>query len=233
MAPTNQKRIIRDEFEFNGAVLPGRWATTLVGSATAALNAGQVDLSLIATNEVESARMSFGDQLSYPIDQIVEMRIWAKITASLNAAITACFGLASAGNAAQTSIAQRALFRLVGNNSVVINTSDGTLTNTDIAANDTLVNAWKLFTINFKEGKATAGPPISQVGGQGGKSDILFAMDNTAAPSSAGLRRVAQRTLFSMANYGGGLQPYFQIQKTIGTSTGTLSVRRVEVEYRL
>ena len=231
--PVNQKRIIRDEFEFNGYAVPGRWTSTLVGSATAAVNNGQLDLSLIATNEVESARVSFGDQLPYKIGDMVEMRVWAKITASLNAAVTACWGMAAAGNATQTSIAARALFRCVGNNNVVVNTADSVLTNSDIATGDTLVNAFKLFTINFKEGKVTAGPPLSNVGGQGGQRAVLFAMDNTAAPSSAGLRRVAPRTLFDMGNYGAGLQPYFQIQKTSSTAVAVLSIRRVEIECRL
>jgi hypothetical protein len=226
------KRVLLDEFEFNGGIVPARWASTLVGSAMVGINNGQVDLSLIATNEVESARLSFGDQLPYPISNILSMSFWAKLTASLPASVTVAMGLASAGNAAQTSIAARTLFRCVGSNSVVINTTDGVLTNSDIATGETLVNAFKKFTINFSEGTVTVGPPASQVGGQGGKRDVLFALEGNQGPVTSVLRRVAKRTLFDMGNYGAGLQPYFQIQKTATTAVAVLSVRRVEVEYK-
>ena len=226
------KRLFRDYFHFNGNAINPAFTSTLVNGGTVVMNAGEVDLNLAATNEIESARVSMGDQLAYPIGQLKEMSFWAKVTASLNAAITVSMGLASAGNAAPGSISARMFFSLNGSNSLVINTSDGTLTNTNIAVNDVLVNSWKKFTINLAEGTVTIGPPASMVGGQGGQRDVLFAVENSDFNQSV-LRRVAPRTLFDTGNYSGGLQPYFQIQKTASTATGTLSIRRVEMEYML
>ena len=230
------KLIIKDEFHFNGYAVPWPFTSVTVGTPTGvAMNGGQVDLALAATNEVESVRLSMGDMLAYPIANIIEMSFWAKVTASLNAAVTVSMGLAAAGNAAPTSIAARSFFRLIGNNNVAINTYDGTLTNSDVSTGFLLANAFTKFTMNFADGTVTIGPPSSQKGGQGGQRDILYRMEQQLGASAANtvLRQVGKRTLFDMGNYSGGLQPYFQIQKTASTAVGTLSIRRIEVSYKL
>jgi hypothetical protein len=46
------------------------------------------------------------------------------------------------------------------------------------------------------------------------------------------LRRVAAKTTFDLSAYSAGLQPYFQLQKSAATATGTLSIQAVEFDWK-
>jgi hypothetical protein len=229
------RTVLCDDFRFNGLIKPaatasvvdGPWAkadTSAAGSPTVQTNNGFMELALDATNEAQNLCLYFGDQLPYDIDDLVQVDIWAKITASLPAAVSAAFGLASARNDAIDSIAAQALFRLIGDNNLLVESDDGTTDKDDIATGLTLAATLRRFTISFKEGIN------SVVGGlsTGGKSNVIFSAENSAGL----LRRVAPATRFDMSAYSSGLQPYFQIQKTAAASLGTLSIKRVRIQYR-
>ncbi len=193
---------------------PWRRKTTQTGGApTVQANAGFLDLALDNTNEVQVAKLYFGNDLSFDIDSLIKVRFWAKITASLNAAVSAALGLAIGENDTIGAIADVLLFRLIGNNNVVIDTKDGTNTQAQIATGQTLAATVKRFEIDFSQGLA----------------DVRFLMDT----ADGALRRVAGKTTFNLSAYSAGLQPYFQIQKSANAATGTLSIQRVEIDWRL
>ena len=219
------KRTCVERFDFRGAYAPpltasrlGKWAkadTSAAGSPTVQTgSSGAMELTQVNTNEAENLCLYYGDVLPYDIDDLVRFEMWVAVTASLNAAISAAWGLTGARNDAIDSIAQAALFRVIGNNNV------------DVATGETLSTTFKRFVIDFSAGNLAQSPPSRSLGGT---ADVRFHIGNSAGL----LRRVAAGTRFNMSNYTGGLQPFFQIQKTADAATGVLYVLGGEIEYRL
>ncbi len=201
--------------------------TAAAGSPTVGgANGGGVELALEATSEVQNVCMYMGDVLPFDIDEIVGFEIIAKATASLNAATSIAFGLASERNDAIDSIAEAALFRCIGDNDVVVETDDGTNNNDDVSTGLTLKDTWKRFAINFAERVSTMEPPTLSVGRP---SNIGF----YGANDNGSLRRVASGTRFDMSNYSSGLQLFAQIQKTAATAADKLTILEACVEVNL
>ena len=205
------------------------WVKTITGAAPPTCKGaslGALELALTADNQAQNVCLSFDNILSYDIDDLIRVEMLAKISASLAAEVQAAIGVAGARNDAIDSIAQAALFRVIGNNSVVVETDDGTNDNDDIATGESLAATYRRLVIDFASGVKTQSPPALS---KGGKANLQFSMSNSAGM----LRRVAQGTSFDMSNYASGLQLYAQIQKTASTATGTLSILGFEVEYKL
>jgi hypothetical protein len=232
---SRQTRVER--FTFRGAQAPpllasrqGRWAkadTSAVGSPTVQSgSSGAMELTLDPTNEVQNICLYFGDVLPYDIDDIVRVSIVAAITNALNAAISAAFGLTSARNDAIGSIAQRALFRCVGNNAILAETADGVTTQASIPTGLSLGPVFRRFSIDLSEGNLAQSPPSQSLGG---KADVRFHVSN----DNGSLRRVASGTRFRLDAYGGGLQLFAQLQKTAVVNVATLYLLEYELEYRL
>lgn len=200
--------------------------------AISAIEGGGLRLGLEATNEVQNLCLSFGDALSFDIDQLVRISAIVKGSDNYDASVSAAFGLASGRNDTIDSIAEAALFRCVsGANTVVAETDDGTNDNDDVATGVTLGNNWTRFAIDFASRNTTIEPPSVSTGRP---SNIEFYAGLAQANSvQRSLRRVASNTRFDMSNYGGGLQPFFQIQKTASAAADFLDVLCVEVEYNI
>ena len=118
--------------------------------------------------------------------------------------------MASARNDAIDTIGEAALFRVIGSGSttnLVVESDDGTNNNDDIATGTTLVNAYKKLVISFANGTA----------------DVRFYVDGA---------RVAASQLFDMSNYTGGLQPYFQLQKSSDANANSVVIDYVRVKSR-
>lgn len=164
---------------------------------------GEVQLAFSNTNEIQNVCLSHGDTLGMDIDKIQRVMMRVKMNqASIDATTSVAFGLTGDRNDAIDSIAQAALFRLVGADSttaVVVETDDGTNNNDDVATGETLINAYKKFVIDFTQGT----------------SDVRFYIDG---------KRVAASTTFDMSNYTGSLQPFVQLQKTADTNTDGLTI---------
>ena len=175
-------------------------------------SSGEVALDLAATSEVENVCLSFGDKLAMDIDKIQGAEFRIKMNqAALDATSQVAFGLTGDRNDTIDSIAQAAIFRVVGADSttaVVVESDDGTNNNDAVATGQTLINAYKTFKIDFSQGT----------------SDVRFMMDD-----ANGLRRVATGTTFDMSNYTGSLQPFVQIQKTADTNTDGLTIDYIKV----
>jgi len=194
------------------------WVTTTTGSSTAAYvdgsSSGEVTIDNESTGEAQNKCLSFGDKLAMDIDKIQGFECRVKMNqAALDATTMLAFGLAGDRNAAIDSIAQAAIFRVIGADSttaVVVESDDGTNDNNDVATGQTLINAYKTFKIDFSQGK----------------SDVRFYMtgDNNSV-----LKRVATGTTFDMSNYSGSLQPFVQLQKTSDTNTDGLAIDYIKV----
>lgn len=193
--------------------------STLVGSATAAFGEGGLDMVLTAANEVQSARVSFGDNLTYLIDQMLSVEFALKVTSADLTNIQIVFGLTGAGNADPTAIDPYAYFRLNGSFALLLAARSGTTSTVDIASGITMTNgAFYRFKIDFATGVKTQAPPFQSVGG---KANLYYYAGRDA------LRHVGQQNPFDLSGYTGGLQPYVQIQKTAATNAGRVTIDEV------
>jgi hypothetical protein len=198
--------------------------TSAAGAPTVGgLAGGGIRLQLAATSEVENLCVYMGDVLPFDIDEIISVEIVAKTVAALDATSQLAFGLASARNDAIDSITEAALFRCIGSSAVVVETDDGTNNNDDVATGMTLTDSWKRFGIDFASRGHLQGPPSLSLGR---KSNIEFYASN----DNGSQRRVASGTRFDMTNYAGGLQLFFQLQKTADTNTDYLDILEATIE---
>src|SRR5690348_4981212 len=161
------QEILVDDYTFNGVQLPPVAASVLAGPfaskitktagapSVSGVSGGGIALALDATNEIQNACLYQGDVLPYSIDSLVQVDIWATLTAAINAAVSASFGLATARNDAIASIAERALFECNANNNVVLDAVDGVNSFTNQATGLTLAATLTKFTMSFKEGVKT------------------------------------------------------------------------------
>ena len=201
--------------------------TSSAGSPTfGGATGGGYTMAFSSTSEIQNLCLYFGDVLAFDIDELIRASFIVKTEATLDSATSLAFGLASARNDAIDSITEAALFRLIGDNNIVVETDDGTNNNDDVSAGLTLNDTYKRFEINFAERNTTLEPPSLSTGR---KSNVGF----YAANDYGSLRRVASGTRFDMSNYSGGLQPFIQIQKTADTNTDSVEVLEVEIEVNL
>lgn len=172
-------------------------------------SSGEVAIDFDSQSEVQNVCLSFANTLQFDIDKIRFAQFRVKMNqATVDSATSFAFGLTGDRNDAIDTIAQAALFRVVGGDSttnVVLETDDGTNNNDDIASGTTLINAYKVFEINFVLGTA----------------DVRFLIDGQPAGAA---------TTFDMSNYTGSLQPFFQIQKTADTNVDGFTIDRFYIE---
>jgi hypothetical protein len=232
------KDVLVDDFRFNSQMVPpvvgspdsGYWRKKTTGAGGGIVNAvvsgGLYTLAMDATNEVQNLCLYGGDVLGYPIDKLVQVDWWAKVSAGLAAAVSGAFGLSTARNDAPESAAQFALFRFVGGtpNELMISTSDGTNVQSQIDTGLPFAATLVRCTMDFASGL------FSVAGGQssGGKSNALF----SAEDGRGNLKRVCASTRFNLSAFAGNFQLVAQIQKTSGVAVGTLSIQRVRVKYK-
>ena len=201
--------------------------TSSAGSPTVGgLAGGGLRMILASTTEVENLCVYHGDVLSFDIDDIISAEFAVKTVATLDSATSIAFGLCSARNDDPDSLAAHASFRLIGSNSVLVETDDGTNDNDDVATGLTLGTGWKRFKIDFASRNTTIEPPSVS---KGRKSNIEFYGSN----DNGSLRRVASGTRFDMSNYSSGLQLYFQLQKTSDNNTDNLDLLYCIIEVGL
>lgn len=170
--------------------------------------AGEIAVTFDNTNEVQNVCLYQGDQLQFDIDNIVEFYARVKMNAAtLDTTTSFAIGLTGDRNDAIDSIAQAAIFRIIGDNNIVVETDDGTVNNDDVATGKTLSNSYVDLLISFAAGK----------------SDVRFFVNG---------QPVATTTTFDMSNYSGALQLFAQIQKTADTNTDGFVLDRWEVRGR-
>lgn len=215
------KETICERHLFRGAMTPPVvgspdgtiWRKKTTGTNTSVLGtAGVMALVMDSVVEIQNAKLYFGNQLSYAIGSLKRVRFWASLTASSFTPVTAFLGLASNENDALASISQFAVFKVTTSSTLLIDTKDGTNTNTGVSTGGIVWSGGtvKQFVIDFSKGT----------------SDVRFHVDN----ADGDLRPVAAKTTFNMSGYTGNFQPIVQLQKTSNAATGTLNVVRIDVE---
>jgi len=178
---------------------------------------GVFDLSLSADSEVQNVCIYNGDTLSFDPTKLAYIEFIARISTALGTTANTtqlAFGLAGARNDTVNSITELLAFRALASSSVVIRTTDGTTTKSDIATSETLSTTFKRFGISFREG---------------GRSNVYFYMDG-----SRGFKRVAETTTFDLSALASGtknLQFFAQIQKAANTDVGSLQIDRISYEF--
>ena len=165
---------------------------------------GEATITFDNTSEVQNVCLFQSDVLNYDIDLIQRIEFRVKTVASLDSATSLAFGLCTARNDAIDSLSAHASFRLIGSNSIVVESDDGTTDKDDVATGTTLVATYKKFVIDFT----------------GGKSNVKFYVDGA---------RVASATTFDMSAHTTGLQPYVQLQKTADTNTDSVTIDYIEI----
>jgi hypothetical protein len=191
------------------------------------VDGGGVRMLLQATTEVQNLCLYFGDILSFDIDDIIRAWFILKAGQTFDSNSQFAWGLTGARNDAIDSIAQAALFRCIANNTIVVETDDGTNDNDDKATGITLLSTqWSRFEINFADRILTKSPPAVSVGNP---ANVGF----YAANAQGSLRRVASGVSFDMSNYTGGLQPFFQLQKSSDSNADYVDILECGVEVQL
>lgn len=174
---------------------------------------GEVALDFDTQAEAQNICLSNKDILQFDIDKIQGCEWRIKMNqAAVDATTSVAVGLAGDRNDAIDTIAQAALFRVVGADSttaVVVETDDGTTNNDDVATGQTLINAYKRLRIDFTQGTA----------------DVRFYMDD----ANGAMKRVATTTTFDMSAYTGALQAYCQIQKTSDANANGVTLDYVKI----
>lgn len=201
--------------------------TSSGGSPTVGgLAGGGLRMAFDNTSEIQILTVDFGNVLSFDIDDLIRAWFIVKTVAAADSATSLAFGLTGNRHDTIDSIAQAAIFRCIANNNVLVETDDGTTDIDDVPTGLTLKANWKRFEINFAERNTTVEPPSLS---KGRKSNIAFYGTN----DNGSLRRVASGTRFDMSAYTGGLQPFFQLQKTADTNTDNLDILQVGIEVNL
>jgi len=218
MAGIQDFAIFEDDFwgadTFSTAGQGSPWAiadTSAAGTPTYATvspsTTGELAITMASTSEVENVCLSFGDVLSWNIANLQSFEFRAKVS-GVTSGTTFSMGLASARNDTPGSITARAIFRCTSALALTIDTDDNVVDSGLIATGASMVaSTYKKFLIDFT----------------GGKSNVKFFVDG---------QRVAGSTTFSMANYTGGLQPFFQVQKTASTNVDAITLDYVRCELK-
>lgn len=176
-------------------------------------SSGEVALDFDTQAEAQNICLSNKDILQFDIDKIQGAEFRVKMNqAAVDATTMFAIGLTGDRNDAIDTIAQAAIFRVVGaddTTAVVVETDDGTTNNDDLATGQTLLNAYKRLRLDFSQGTA----------------DVRFYMDD----ANGAMKRVAGSTTFDMSAYTGALQVFAQIQKTSDANADGFTLDYVKV----
>ena len=169
-------------------------------------------LTLASTSENEIVTLYQNDVLPFALNKLQQVRFVAKV-AAIDSVTTLTFGVGSARNDTEDSVATLAWFRMQGSDSttaVVCETDDGTTDLDDKATGVSLAATEKEFVIDFSNGLA----------------DVRFYIDGA---------RVAASTTFSMAaaSSSTNVQVLCQLQKASGTGVPSVTLKLVDVVYSI
>jgi hypothetical protein len=237
------KALLIDDFRWPGQAAPPlagspdsmNWRSYLeksAGSPSVLGVAGGMKLLLDSTAEAQAACLYMGDVLGYPIGKLVRVDFWASVSASLDSHINVAFGLSTARNNAPESASEFALFRCVGSNELLISTSDGTNTNSQVDSGQTIGTTCIKCSMDFGAGLTSTAGSLAT----GGQSNVLFSAEQIAMSGSPNpaplLRRICQATRFNLSAYTGNLQPIAQVAKSSNAAVGYAVIYRVRIAYK-
>lgn len=172
---------------------------------------GAAKLTLAATSEEEVVTLYTNDVLPLDLANLQRVEYICQV-AGIDSVTTLVWGVGSAQNDTEDSVATLAWFRMQGSAStsnVVVETDDGTTDNDDKATGTTLSSTYKKFAIDFTNGL----------------SDVRFFIDG---------ERVAAGTTFNMSAVAAGtnVQPFVQLHKASGTGTPSITIAQITTQQR-
>lgn len=169
---------------------------------------GEISLAFDSQTEAQNVCLYNNNILWLDIDNLIEVEFRVKQgQTTADTATSAAWGVTGDRHDTIDSVAQAAIFRIIGSNAVVCESDDGTTDLDDKATGVTLSSTYKRFVISFANGK----------------SDVRFYIDG---------QRVATSTTFDMSAYSGSLQLFVQLQKTSDNNTDSLVIDYVRVLAR-
>lgn len=196
------------------------WKRVAAGTGTPTVasvdgaTSGAVAVTLDNSNNSQYCALTQGDQEFIGLANLHSVEFIAKVS-GIDSVTTLVFGVAGGGfNTTIASTAPAAFFKMLGSSStsaVVVDSYDGTTSNTSVATSQTLSSTYKRFVIDFSNGLA----------------DVRFYMGD----SNGQLARVAASTTFSMAaaSSSAAIQPYVYVSKASGTGTPAISIDLVKI----
>lgn len=172
---------------------------------------GSAKLTIAATSEEEIVTLYHNDVVNFDLAMLQYVRFVAKV-GSIDSVTQLVFGVGSAQNDTEDSVATNAWFKIDGTAStsaVVVETDDGTNDYDDKATGQTLSSTYKTFEIDFTRGLA----------------DVRFLIEGEP---------VATTTTFNMSSVSSGtnVQPFVQLHKASGTGTPNVQIALVEIGYK-
>lgn len=180
-------------------------------------------LPIAATNEAEANRLSFGG-LRFPIANIKGIGIKAKCSALDSTTLQAAFGFCSTPNDDTDAIAEGCFFKIGTDDSIVVESDDGTTNVDDVSTGQTNAAGWRYYWLNLADAVKLGDPRFG--GNVGGRAIIQPSMTIGGL-----LRPVARGTQFDLSGYSGRIQPFAQIIKGASTDTGSLHIAEIRVDY--
>lgn len=178
-----------------------------IDTGTSSGTCGEAKVTMEATSEVQNLCLYFGDVLQMDINDRLTYECRLKMgQATLDTATMFAFGLTGDRNATIDTVAQMMIFRVIGDNVLVVESDDGTTDLDDKATGESLTNAYRTFRIDAQD-----------------LTNVKFHIDG---------KRVASTVTFDVSAYAGCLQPFFQIQKTADTNTDSFIVDYIEIVGR-
>lgn len=183
------------------------------GETAGAFRPGVAQLLFDSQTEAQNVCLSWGDKLAFDINKVrgfeCSLRYVGGAGSAIDSATSIAFGLTGDRADAIDSITIAAIFRLIGNTTLLTESDDNVNNNDDQATGVTVTDSsWRRFRIDFSN--------LSSV--------KFFASD-----VDDNLRRVSKQTTFDMSNYAAALQPFFQIQKTSDNNTDALQIDYVKI----
>lgn len=200
----------------------GPWAHQNAGTSNTPARVDDADdgvfkLLISNTSEVGDVTLYWGDQQNIDSDQEPVLICRVKTSAIGAAADSTCWGFASARNAIQDSVANNAWFKLAGASlALKLESDDASTDNDDKAATTEDGTAITLTAATWYEFK------ISMAAADGASAtDVRFFYRATLGGDWS--RVISGTTTFK---FGADIaaQPYFQCEKTSGTTTPDLSI---------
>ena len=219
------RKVVLKEDNFDMAYTPTTtpvppWGWTLKKTAAAGSPAlacvseddGCMDFLLEATSEAQILDLFQNDVVNFRWDMLQYASFLVQQAVAADAVTTLFFGLTNARNDAVGSVTRKAIFKVLGSTdttAVVIDTADGTTTNTNIATGQVVGATYVEYLIDFTQGLG----------------DVRFYINGA---------RVAASTTFSLAALAGAnrCQVNMQLQKASGTGVPESRLSKVAVQYR-
>ncbi len=225
--------VLTDRYTFNGAIkLPSAAAsyefiqqTTGTPGDIVAIDNGVLKLPLAATEEAECNRM-IQSIAPYRVADLKRVRFVCACSANLGDDSEVAFGVCDTPNDSPDSIDDGVWFKVLADNTVVVESDDGVTDVDDKATGQSLGTTLREFVLDFSTGVWRKDPRDG--GAVGGYKAVMPSMSN----ASGNLTPVCRGTQFDLTNVTERLQLFAQIYKASSTDTGNLYIASIEVEYK-